>query len=135
MRTRRSRIQRTRGKIQGLERRARSVSPSLLGSFRRRDISSEDSAKPLTDSMIGLATSSGVGGEQWRVSLPEEGVLRDAEGGVRLMPLRELSQESGMSVEGGGDMDRGQPVGKAARDKSVWTWGYGQRLWRWVRGG
>lgn len=127
MRTRRSRVKSTRDKIQGLGRRARSVPPSLLPR-------QEDTALPLIDSMISLTTSSEVEGEQWRVSLPEEGVLRDAEGGVRLMPLRESSLESSMSVDRDEGMDRGQPVSKVARDRSVSTWGYGQRLWRWLRG-
>ena len=72
------------------------------------------------------------GVERRRLFSAEDCVLRDAEGGIRLMPLREWPEEPCRSVKGNGVMDE-ETAGKVGR--GVFPWGQAQILWKWLRGG
>lgn len=70
---------------------------------------------------------------RWFSTRAEEAVILDAEGGVRLLPLREAGQERGVSAERGQSVpESGEAVGGVGGGR---RWGYGVRLWRWMRGG
>ncbi|CAN0074750.1 unnamed protein product, partial [Ascophyllum nodosum] len=86
MRARRERVEKTRRVIEGLKRRAESIPPPFPKQRSPRETPREASAPPLKETRD-LEVTSRFGVERRRLFSAEDCVLRDAEGGIRLMPL------------------------------------------------
>lgn len=138
MRARRARVDSLRRDIAGLEESAGLLPPSPRQEYRTdnsRPIPSEEDARGEDGGLVPTAQhiskiNRTIGFE--RVSpgaFAEEMVLRDAEGGVRLMPLFTATKEKG---DGGSDSGSGGGggAGGAAGGRRVGV----RRLWAWLRG-
>lgn len=115
MRARRARVDSLRRDILGLEKSAGLRPPSPPEEEDRdRVLSAQDT------------TGRVVGSEQGSTGVfAEEIVLRDAEGGIRLMPLSGTRKDKGDGGSDGG----GGGAGSGARGRGMSV----GRLWRWLR--
>lgn len=128
MRARRARLNNLRRDILRLENTAEL---GLALSFPSRENSRKKSYPPLVAEFTPINK---VGGGQLGFSTGvEEAVIEDAERAVRLMPLKGELEEAGASPAGvaSGMKDN---AGDTVSGGVVGRWGYGRRLWRWLRG-
>lgn len=134
MRARRARVDSLRRDILGLEKSAGLRPPSPREEYRSDNSHTlpfqggeqeeEDGAAPTAQNISTRART--VGFKQGSSGgFAEEMVLRDAERGVRLMPLLSTREKKGHV---GGDSSGGGPGGGAEGRAGV------GRLWRWLRG-
>lgn len=120
MRARRMRNDTLEREILGLEKRAATLSGPPPPQEDPYDLSPPAPAMP--PEILVVKPTDRVNADRFSMNA-EEAVIKEAEGGVHLMPL-----QGGVEEAGARDRVGEKPVGDGGG-----RWGYGGRLWRWIR--